>query len=629
MFSVARHKKAATLALFTLVLATVLGGLGPCRAPRAQAADWDVKPLKYDVSATYIPGTQTLQVAISMEFEALHDMTGFGLWLRSYFSPPAIENGPGLASFEARDVSQEWREYRSVGPHHRGDTIKTIWTYEGTPSIYDRSQDRYWTGARADSIWLTDTGHWLPCPNQWYWAGQGSFALHVTVPDGWCVFAPSGSASPYFRQGPAVGAPRTFDFEAPFGSATPCWWVAGPYTLEAQGEIAGVPYSVWSLPAWKSQGERLAAETPKMMDFLAGVLGKLPDIDMRIIQVHPDQGGGVSSAEGLTAVSPKGTDSKFGLATNEALWTHEFAHSLAYFGDEGWAEFLAAYYMAKTYPNLYPVELEAERGYFLRSVAEHGDFGIKDATERRFSRDDIPEWHAYVYVKPALVWSMYRGVFGDDATRLLLARLQADLPKSDSVASANWSSSALWDRVFALYTDLAVEAAEKTGSSAAAARAFCDRWFNQVVPLDLGLEEVSATRPPGDQGDWTVSFAVRDVREDLAPKAKDSIPWVQVSTSVEGGEPVLTRVELMGDVSRATVTVPGRPIKVTLDPGKWLLDYDRANNAVEVPIPPTMAEILRVAIPLAALAAAGMVGVWLARRRPAGLKAPPSAGQAR
>ncbi len=638
-----RMLSAAVLALLAAVTASLMG---PSRAFAAAAnPPGTVRAVSYDVSARYDPQTLILQVSCAMDFEILNDPSSFGFSLRSYFSPPRISSGPGQPSLVAGRVSGDWRYFYSRVSPGKGHRMSTTWTYEGTPVVYDPSQDRYWSRARAEAIWVTDARCWLPCPDGWWNVSEADWHLKVTVPGDWTVFAPGRPASPV--SGNQEGW-RTFSFESSRGEGNvPCWWLAGPYVLEAEGEVARIPYSVWSLPGWEKEGRLLAEETPRMIGFLGETLGQLPPLDMRVIHVHPDQGGGVSDGAGLTAISPRGTNSKFGLSSLEALWMHEFAHSLAYFGDEGWAEFLALYYVARDYPQRYPAELDAARSYFLTSVGKNGDFAVKEATQRHFERGDIPEWHAYVYVKPALVWNMYRGLFGEEAAGMLLANLQKEYP-GFALSTRDWAAPAFWNEVFRFYRAQAAAAADATGSSCAVARAFFDRWFDRSDKLDLALEDVSCVRPAARSGGatpgggsatggaavqggkaWTVSFAVRDIREDLTPPAGESVPWVEVAIAVDGGRPVVTRVKISGDVTRTSVSVPSRPLKVTLDPAKWLLDYDYSNNSADVDVTKTLAEIVQAAIPVTVLAVVVLVAAWLVRRRPQGVRPPPAAGQAR
>lgn len=669
----------ARLAASVLAVLLALAVLVPPSPPAPLSAeagaaqpDIPIRARAFDIEARYDPPTQTLSVTCAMKFDVLRDGPALTVGLRTWFDPPEIAQGAGLVGWVSAGVSGDWRQYRTAGPLRAGQTLNAVWTYKGSPSDYDAAQDRYWSRARQEAVWVTDTNAWMPSPYVRWRASDADFRLAVTVPADWTVFAPG---LPATWDPPAEDGRRTFVYQSRAGDpAVPCWWLAGRYTKVASGQAAGVPYSVWSLPGWEKQARPLATETPRMISFLGRALGELPPIEMRVVQVHPDQGGGVSSGEGLTAVSPLGTKSKFGLASTEALWCHEFAHSLAYFGDEGWAETLALYYVAEEYPQRFAAELGAARDYFLDAVAKHGDFDIREATKRHFGPGDLPEWHAYVYVKPALVWNSYRGLFGKQAFTDLLQALQRDFrTRGWSVPVGDWSDPALWDAYFAVYRADAIAAAEAAGGPAAGVRAgaFFDRWFDGTYRLDLAVENVAA-RPagtgataagsgsgsPAAEGgsaspaveggsaspgtaaaapeQWVVSFDIRDVRQAAAPPARQTVPSVEVAVSTAGGDNrsgpgsgpriITARVDLTGDITRVELTVPGRPLQLTLDPNIWLLDYDYSNNVAEIPVPTNPSDVIRVAAVAATLLAAAGTGFWWARRRPRRLKPPPMAG---
>lgn len=627
---------AALLPVFTALLgaAAVLTAPGqPATVQAASGFDSPARAESFDIDAKYDPDTRTLRVTCAMKLKIVEDTSSISCGLRTSFGPADIATGPGLCEWKTAGVWEDWREYRTTGFFRAGDTLAATWTYEGTPRDYDSSQDRYWSWAKAGAIWVTDTNAWMPSPYFRWSAADADIQLDVTVPDDWTVFAPG---EPVSWEPPARDGWRTFTYSSQTGNPNPpCWWLAAPYQEVASGEIAGVPYSVWQLPGWEEQGAQLAAETPKMMSFLADVLGGLPPIKMRVIQVDPDQGGGISSTEGLASVSPLGTKSKFGLSSQEALWLHELAHSLAYFGDEGWSEFLALYYVAVVYPERFPGELGSAHDYFLTSVAANGDFGVIDATKRHFNQGDLPEWHAYVYMKPALIWNMYRDVFGEPAMRRLLAALQRDYPLTDwSETQGNWASPAYWDDAFALYRREAVAAAEAEGGSEAAtmAGAFFDRWFSQKFKMDLALEPVACEGPgeaksggsggsPGGSN-WTVTFTIAEVRDGSAPPAAATVPAVEVAVTTEGGPPVTARIPLKTAGTQGRIEVPRRPLTVILDPNKWLLDYDYSNNVAEVGAPGAVSQALQIAVLLSGIALAVIIALLL-RRRPVAAKPTP------
>ncbi|RJQ11673.1 MAG: hypothetical protein C4551_00635 [Bacillota bacterium] len=645
----ARVNAAVTVAVAVAALVAVTAV--PSRPASAAEPAYYVRLLEYDVDAFYDPAIPELTVRCRVELEALVPHSRVELWLNKSLSHPRA--APGSAAW----TKGRHNTYYLAGSWQPGERRTADWIYRGLPEDYDRAQDRYWGRATAGAVWLTGPGHWLPCPTSLTDWSQARMRLSVTVPADWLVFTLGPADDP--AEPPVSipvdkerGAGRLTTWELPdddrewhtfYAESTPedansaDWWVAGPYRLAGSGETAGLPWAVWYLPQWEDMAPKLADEMAGIIEFSSDVLGELPDLPLRVIQVPPEQGGGVTWCEGTLVVAAHGTRSKHGSFRIEELWTHEVMHNLAYFGDEGWADFLAAYYVARTYPESADLQTHAQRTYLLKTIREHGDLAVRDATERHFEERTVPEWHAYVYVKPALVWHMFRGVYGNEAINSLLRALQHETPLRD------WSGVPWWDK-FDFYAELAERVA---GPSA---RAFCERWFDRAWPLDLALEEVTARRveptagepaagepaadEPGGQDRWAVSFAIRDVREPGVPPASETMPWVEVAVALAGdgtgaAQRIVERVELGPEVTRVMIQVPGVPEEVVLDPTRWLLDYDYSNNSAKVRVPMTAREIAALAVRVAAGLAGVLVALWLVGRRPKVLKAPPVAGRAR
>jgi len=297
---------------------------------------------------------------------------------------------------------------------------------------------------------------------------------------------------------------------------------------------------------------------PGVLEQLRTILGTLQPYPLHIVQLPPDHGGGVAWGEGPAGLAAM-RRRDFGDVLPAQLLAHEIVHNVATFYDEGLTTFLADYYVAGEYPEALQPALTTRRSYVLESIREYGDFSFKEALERRWAGNDVPECHAYLYSKPALLWNTFRGYFGEEAT----LRFLRDLQRTSAETPVDTPEGLL-----AYWRGLVFAAAGPPGTT------FFDRFFTTDYQLDLGLEDGDVRRPSPRRGepDWTLSFTIVDVHEPIEPNASDVIPWLEVAIVTEGGSPapggsdaaegepgtVVRRIPLTGRNTKVTLRLPSR-----------------------------------------------------------------------
>jgi len=614
----------------TGVVFLALGLLLPLLAAggaRALAADQEPgfsDPISYDIAVRIEPATSQLEVTCEIRFPPDPRVTTLDLLLNSACTILAVTWGGERASWVSAG-SASWQRIYRVTPS--GSSLPPVISvrYRGSPADYDQAQNRYWSRVTPGAVWLTWTGIWLPTLPVSDIDWHSSFKLAVTVPPEWKVFSPARAAGVK----PSADGWQTFSFASGPLSLTDVTAVpataffAGPYELAGSGTAGGLPYEVWSLPPWRDEALRTAKEMPGVLEQLRTILGTLLPYPLHIVQLPPDHGGGVAWCQGLAGVAAmRGRD--FGDLLPAQLLAHEIVHNVATFYDEGLTTFLADYYVAREYPEALQPALTTRQGYVLEAIRKYGDFSFKEALERRWAGNDVPEWHAYLYSKPALLWNTFRGYLGEEAT----LRFLRDLQRTSLTTPVDTPESLL-----AYWRGLVFAAAGPPGT------AFFDRFFTTDYQLDLGLEDVDVRRPSPRRGepDWTLSFTIVDVHEPIEPNASDVIPWVEVAIVTEGGSEaaegrtaaVVRRIPLTGHNTKVMLRLPSRPLEVSLDPNRWLLDYDSSNDRAEVSLPMTNAQLLLAFSPVL-----GLVIIWevtraIQRRIPKVMAGPPAAGKAR
>jgi len=284
--------------------------------------------------------------------------------------------------------------------------------------------------------------------------------------------------------------------------------------------------------------------------------------------------------------------------------------------DEGLTDFLALEYLRREGPESFQRSLNSRLRYLSSAVDEHGDRAILETMRALESGESVPEIHAFYYTKPALVWNMFRRLFGQEDTYDILARV------NESFAGRNWRAecSSVDEYVSKWYGELRDIVEDEAGPEAAL---FLDAWYKETHPLDLA---VSATAQQDEAGDWVLVVALEDEHRPGDLPARELLPLVDLSITTRAGEETATHTEevtLTGTRTEVEFSYPDKPVSVSLAP--WVLDYDLADNHAGLEAP---ADRLTPVAIVAGLALAAAVGLFLYRRLPGRQKPPPMAGRA-
>jgi len=298
--------------LCTLVLAVFLSPLLPFPAPRAHAAATEplMEPLLIELDVTYDPETCVLSVTYNLEFEVTREGT-YSLGLPDTFKIDSAElDGVKAIVTHLSNYNVYFMRVSPLpGESEVGEVKRWTITYHGTPENYDTEQDRYWTGATGEALWVTSQFDWLPAetglifPND-YWV-RPDYRVSVSLPDGWraLTFSP-----PVAEE--VSGGRATYRFESISSNRPLIVILAGPYRSCGQAAVGNVSYEVWGLDKWWEAAEDLFAEMGSMLDYGTEVIGphpSSPDRLLTVVQVPPEQGGGTAwPSQGFMIVAAEG-----------------------------------------------------------------------------------------------------------------------------------------------------------------------------------------------------------------------------------------------------------------------------------------------------------------------------------
>ncbi|HCW51685.1 MAG TPA: hypothetical protein DGR79_06430 [Clostridiales bacterium] len=590
----------------------------------ARGMTW--KPLLYDVTVTYDPRTLEMSVTCVLDVRVVRNRD-YRLALRGYFQIEEAELDGVPAEVRRGRTWNIIEVSRPPRTSEFGELKRWVVSYRGTPERYDREQDRYWAWATEEAVWLCWALDWLPVEaGVWlpddYWTKTG-FRLSVSVPEDWVVLSP-GSVG--VRE--VSGGVATYRFDKRYGDEEaypPVVILAGPYRLCGTGSAEGVSYTVWGLPKWSDAAQDLFEEMGPMLEYFHEVIGRLPETSperpLTAVQVPPEQGGGVAwPGQNFMVVAAEGQRYRFGDEGDPRdLWAHELAHLVVPGFDDGLVDFLALDYLRYRDPVTFELALTCQMRYFLEAVEEHGDRAILPAMEARAGGEEVPEVHAFLYTKPALVWNMFHRLFGEETTYAALRRfidIHRRFQDTDHLPFSDGCKK--W------FDMLRQAIGEEAGEEAVR---FLDAWYLEAHPVDLAVADV-VCRETRD-GDWTLAFNLVDEHGSGTPPARESVPLVDVVVVTEAGGSRTTHtreVVLTGDRIEVEFTFPARPVSVTLAP--WVLDYDRSDNHAAPERPAAPADKLGTATVAGAVLLAVLAAVHLYRRRPGRVQSPPMAGSA-
>lgn len=597
-----------------LVAALVVAMLGAARGPTpVSAADspaepdqLELRPLTYDLDVTYDPSALEVGIRLELSLEILREPSLRDETVGQGSDQPAYHYQLALApEFEVFAAAWDGREapvYQGQGRKlirlytpgaEAGQKKRLALHYRGRPMAYDYlwGWQEYPSHATDDGIYVLSPVHWLPHPEQEmlpdsYWGGA-RVSLDVTVPGGWLVLVPGrappaaiagdGQATFHYTGGPSAG----------LGDPTgpPLRWVAGPYYLAGGGTVRGLDCQAWGLVQGGRDltGERLAQALIPTVDYAGslvhpqpiavpgGVLSaiQVPDGPLDELSLPADGAFLIRTNPGpLTTV----LDRSWG--TMELVWARAALRCLFPHLDEGMSEFLTLDFLRRSSPAEYAGPAEDLREMFAAYFDQPSTIGRGAPTDRSITAyatvwgDSQPTRERIVFgrVKPALVWNMFWGVFGDEAVAAVV-RGSPTLPPVPG--SPEW------------YSEVRRLVGEATGE---AGLSFYDYWFTEAHRLDLAVTEArfEAVAP----GRWQVTCLVSEQGGGDGPPAGGTVPWVEVALRYGDGPAYETGPATLVPLAERPATVmlecEERPLEVVLDPGVILLDYEPGNNRVRV-----------------------------------------------
>lgn len=557
------------------------------------------RPISYQVRAWYDPHTTVLKIEASIELET-PGRTQVDFTLPSYFGIETVDvpthrwwAWSQLASAAGISSYRLW-----LNDPDGTESIRIV--YAGIVEVRDTTEDRYWSRATSDVIWISEPAHWLPLPSKSV-LDETRFDVELTVPAGWRVLVPNCQPS---RVSPSDDQTVTYVYtSSPQEKQWPLRWVAGPYSAHSGKTASGLTYRVWYTPKYREAADAIYSETPSILRFCESTLGAFRAETLDLIVVPPAQGGGQAFPPEAVIIAADDGRTPIDSAHPAQVWAHELSHLASPEIDEGLADFLGVLYLQTQRPEMFPEATRLLRYYYYRAVARYGDYSVCAA-----ATGTTPDRRAYRYAKPALIWHMFRGVYGDEAVSSLMRALRERLLQVRGLAAEDY---------YRLIAELAA------GVGGDTARRFCERWFLTDYSMDLAIGTPLA-HPAGSNDDtWVLSFEVEDRGN---PPAREAIPFAEVR--VIYGQPVaelLTRIELIGRETRVSLNVRGRPLEVTLDPQEWLLDRDPSNNHALVELRQPLG--VRQVVPALCAAVFTAVAAWALARRPRRIAGPPVAGR--
>lgn len=337
-------------------------------------------PVAYEVTAHYHPEDCRLRAECRIEFEAGAGADSLAVSLPAGFAP--------LDSTLPAEPTGE-RSGRSIyllpGQWSEGERRTYSFVYEGTPATHNAVQNGYWDLGTAQALWLTNPSAWLPTTPS---LGDDELAalpmtIELRVPDGWRTFTLGSSAR----------------------------LVAGPYDLDGAGETAGVAYEVWGLPDWTDNTQAVVDAMPGLLGYLSDTLGELPPVHVRLPQVPPEQGGGLtarydSSSPEVTVLFTAGARATQRVgAVTPLVVAHEMTHAVAgFFLDEGLTDYVASRYLAVLGSGLEAESRRAQLDYFLRIADIYGDKSVIEASAGHYGAGET-HWNGTPTATSSPIWS--------------------------------------------------------------------------------------------------------------------------------------------------------------------------------------------------------------------------------
>lgn len=399
----------------------------------------------------------------------------------------------------------------------------------------------------AEGIYLRPDSGWYPRPE-----GNGALrgVLTVSVP-GWWAAAASGRLVGLS----AIDDSRSFSWAV--DPPTEVYLAAGPYKTAVLTTARGVTLRTFFSPLGAEHAAAYLRETEKILGFFSEAFGPYPYPNLTLVEVSRFYFSGLSARSLILLDKTWLYDPETEAGPRELL-AHEISHQ--WWGEvvpiredpewylwEGLASYSEALYGEARDGPAELVRLMREKAEAHRpNAVRHPGWSIREANVR------TEDWHdSFIYEKGAWVFHMLRFLLGDEAFARLLRSFACDY-------TGRQPSSADLARLIA-------EAARESPNRAYL-ESYIARWVDGTETVDFRLKEVAAA---GHSDDGVVlEFVLEDGGD-------GSFPQVEVCVTCRDGS---TFTFLTPGQGRHSVDLPGRPVRIEVDPDFKVLDLRRGNN---------------------------------------------------
>lgn len=541
-----------------LVLATVLA------ASPALAGS-----VTHDLRVTVRPEARSIEVLDTVRFEGLTTPATVHFLLHEGLRPTVTTEGASIAletgalepsmflgsprSIE-RPESPRVEAWRVRLP--RGATALTI-RYRGViHHPLDTQAEEYARGFQetpgivsAEGVYLASSSWWIP----WFGPEPFGFSLEVTLPSGWAAVS-EGDAD----LDVATAEGRRIRFRLPEGKdarVEELHLIAAPFR-----EYAGPAGRVRTMAFLRTPDDALAAKyleaTGPYLEMYEKLLGPYPWGKFALVENFWETGYGMPS---FTLLGSKVIRLPFILASS---YPHEILHNwwgngvYVDYARGNWCEGLTAYLA----DHLFQEQKGQAGAYRQETLQKYADYvsGAKDFPLSAFRERHSPSTEAIGYGKTLMFFHELRRRLGDAA---FVAALK-DLYASNRFRRASWAEvRASFERVAGTGLEEVFRAAvERTGAPA------------------VRLVKASA-RPAGDG--WILTAELQQTQDGEPYRLR-----IPVAVTLEGAAAAFeTSVELSERRATLEIPLPGRPLRVDVDP-----DFDLFRRLDREEIPPALSK---------------------------------------
>jgi hypothetical protein len=328
---------------------------------------------------------------------------------------------------------------------------------------------------------------------------------------------------------------------------------AGPWT-EYAGRAGAVELLAFLRDPDPALASRYLEAGRRYLEMYARVLPPYPYASFALVENFWDTGYGMP---GFTLLGPKVIRFPWILTSS---YPHEVLHN--WWGNSvfvemsggNWCEGLTAY-MADHLLDEQKGEGAAHRRAALRKYADFAREG-RDFPLSRFRSRRSAATEAVGYGKSLMVFHMLRREAGDES----FLRALSLFAERHRFARAS-------------FADLAAAFTETSGRDWGP---FLRAWTERAGAPRIEIAEASAAPPGGASGAWRVALRLRQTQDEAPFPAV-----VPVAVTVEGrADPFWTEVAMEGREAAASIEVPGRPLRLDVDPA---FDVMRRLDPLEVP----------------------------------------------